>query len=261
MDKFRDLINKANEEIEKVKEWYYENVEAFDYMDLKLHNLSYYCYSQAKYDFPLCYADANNNGVSYFDMFCEDEYRNMQESLMDAHKIDFMSYHYQLGRTSSFYLHDRSIFEAESYIYWQYTLHNLMEKFYGDYYTTFDNNGNIDIEETFEDINESIIISEEIERELEYISTELFDDTTKDFEDMLLVYSYIKDFKDNQISIFKKWIEFYEEELQIEADNEKKYAEERSEICNSFIDEKLRTILVNSNITNENIKYIKGVMI
>lgn len=56
---YNKLLEKANGELKRVLDFIEKNIDAFSPMDLKLHDASFYDYSE---DFPLC---ANEN-IDYF---------------------------------------------------------------------------------------------------------------------------------------------------------------------------------------------------
>ena len=74
LEYLNDLITKAMHEINRVYTWINEHNEMiFEFHDLKLHDVSYYCYRDdgMKQDFPLCHADDGDDygKTSYFTTF------------------------------------------------------------------------------------------------------------------------------------------------------------------------------------------------
>ena len=89
MVEIKELVVKANEQCERIKDYITENEGMFDSMDLKLHDASFYEYRDMEKDFPLCYAD--NEGRyedSYFYRFCEATYDQFTDWCAEE-KIDF----------------------------------------------------------------------------------------------------------------------------------------------------------------------------
>ena len=265
-NKLRELTQKANEQIQRIKDWYEEHSKAFDYMDLKLHDVSYYCYSKMEKEFPLCYENDRHDEYSYFYRFCESEYDSMVEDLKENFKINFKDFHHQLGRTSSFYLHDENIFQFERFrINWYWTMNQIVSEIYGSHYgcyTAFDKNGSVDLEKSLESCEEYMDDTsayEYLNDEIEWIATEMYNDVLKKFEDMLFVYNYIKDFKENQVEIFKEWISYYENEFMEEKRKEEEYETKRQGLIAEFKNPVLRDVLnkyVHNNDAIENLLHI-----
>lgn len=247
----KTLAKKANEQIQRIKEWYEEHESAFEYMDLKLHDVSYYCCSKMVTEFPLCYANDRNDEYSYFYLFCDDEYRCMNEFLADNHKIKFNDFWHQLGRTSSFYLHNQDVFKFERHqINWYWTMNGIVSEIYGTYYgnyTEFDENGDVNlagslayIEANYSDKEGAM---ESLKNELEWLATEMFDDVQEYFADMFVVYDYIKNFKENQVEYFKEWLQFYEDEHAEEKRKEMEREIQRQSLIAKFENPALREVL------------------
>lgn len=255
-NKYSELIIKANEQIKEVCDWLKEHEEAFHYLDLKLHDVYYYCYSEMEKDFPLCYAMDNgdsNYTESYFYMFCEASYNQMTDYFAEE-KIEFIRR--QLGRTSSFYLYDGKIVEINTCgrryygIDFSQTLYNAMYELYcSSVYLDFDDNGEINTECIECEDEEEFI--DYYKPELEYIINDLYEDFTKHFEDTLKVYDYIKDFKENQVEYFKEWLQFYEDELEGQKKKEEEYEQRRQDLIAQFKSSVLREIL-NKYVTSCN---------
>lgn len=225
----KNKILLANKEIEKVVNFLKENIKAFNYMNLKLHDVSYYCYREMEKDFPLLEEEVGE--YNYFYLFCEQEYDFFEEDLKENFKIDFCKMRHQLGRTSSFYLHDQKTIDITvNGFNFDNTIHNLIYNFYSssvyleDY---FKKDGTIDIDKvSTDDFKE---YEEVITDELDYIIKELYKDFNTYVEDIITVYNYIKDFKDNQVETFKEFLKYHqeqkEEELRLEKEEEDKAIE------------------------------------
>ena len=215
----KEKVNQANQEIQKVVDFLKENYEAFDNMDLKLHDVSYYCYSKFSTDFPLL-----TDETDWFYMFCDDQYRLFKEDLQLSKGIDLDDMRCQLGRTSSFYLHDRNIIDINiNRLDYKNTIYNFIDKNYNDVIYTDDyllNAGFIDEEKTFDDDEIS-----DIEDTLDYIISDLYKDVFAYCEDIITVYTALTDFKDNQVEIFKEYMQYYQEEKEEEIRLEKEEQE------------------------------------
>lgn len=261
----KELVAKANEQIKRLKAWYEEHRKAFDSMNLKLYDVSYYCCKEMEKDFPLCYAndsDGNYCEYSYFYMFCEQEYDSMVEFLAEEHNIQFKDFHHSVGRTSSFYLHNQNIFQFESFqLNWFWTMNQILNELYVTYYsnyTEFNKDGSVNFEKLIQDIEkysmDKDMSYERLKNELEWLATEMYDEVVKYFDDMLTVYDYISDFKENQVKNFKDWLQFYEDELAEEKRKEEEYEDTRQNLIAKFENSVLREILNTYVPSNEAIE-------
>lgn len=209
-------LEKANGELKRVLDFIEENIDAFSPMDLKLHEASFYDYSE---DFPLC---AEKKDLFYD--FCELEYETFTEWCKEE-CIDFDKMIHHIGRTSSFYLHnliDKNM---------DYVLYNIINEYgcwwYCEYFSI--ENGII-VDTDIEDYEDETIEA------LEYIVYELYDDFVNGCADMLKVYSYIKDFKDNQVDNFKLYLEDIESCLLADLKAEEEAKEKSKKICDNIKD-------------------------
>lgn len=217
----KEKVNQANQEIQKVVDFLKENNKAFEYMDLKLHDVSYYCYTKFSTDFPLL-----TDETDWFSMFCDDQYRMFEEDLQGNQGIDFDDMRCQLGRTSSFYLHDRNVIDIDVNSFnLKNTIYNIMYENYG-YLTGAESylleSGIID-----ENMMFAVDEIEEIEEEIDYIYTNLYNDTVDYCKDIITVYTALKDFKENQVEVFKEYLQYYQEEKE-EEERQTKEAEEKA---------------------------------
>lgn len=190
----------ANEQIRKVIGYLKQNEKYMDYMDLKLHDVSFYDFET---DFPLCFKNDTNDEYSYFYLFCEDNYNMFVEDLAENFNINFEKMKVQLGRTSSFYLqnfYDKNI---------DCLLENLS---YDDACMNFTEFENGKIKPYGEYTEED----EEVQEELDYFIDDFYNSVVKRFKDIIIVYDYIEDFKKNQVEYFKEYLQSQEEELEEE---------------------------------------------
>lgn len=233
-EKMRKKVNAANQEIKKVFEWFESHQKQLDYTDLKLHDVSWFCYKDMESEFPLCYADASENNTDYFYRFCVVSYDQMVEELKQD-GIEYKVYH--IGRTSSFYTHDGRIISWDRRGYgidFESTIPDALENIYGGY-------GIPDI--VFEATKEPMIRTDNIDDDdfceyedcIDYIASgDFLKDIENEFSDALRIREYIDDFKQNQVEYFKEYIQMYEDDLQAEADKEAAEESKRIEALTMF---------------------------
>lgn len=262
MMEIKEMMKKANEQCMRIKNYIIENEDMFSSMNLKLYDASFYECEDMAEDFPLCYADNEERiETSYFYRFCEATYDQFTDWCAEE-KIDFRTMCHHIGRTSSFYLYDKELVQRENgRINWSWTVYNIFyELGYPNYYRLleFDNEGNVDEEESFK-YNEDYYTKEEwieeLKPALQYIIDEMYDDFMKEIEDVKKVYEYIKDTKDNQVEYFKEYLEFYETNLQGEKDKRDKEMAEGKEIIVKM-PKKIRSIMNRSGLDNGDLKVV-----
>lgn len=200
-------IKRANKQLKKVMRFLQENEKAFSMLDLKLHDVSYYCYSHMFADFPELY---ENDQDSYFYDFCECEY----DCMIEYFEENDIAYNPEyIGRTSSFYLSKYISFSCRCPygIDFQQSIYDLL---YENGYTCdcmpeITENGLIDTtDEYIKDCYENI----------DYIASgDFFKDVKKQLSDCIKAYEYIADFKNNQVEYFK---DFCDNEMQCRIDND-----------------------------------------
>lgn len=214
---YETLLAKANEEVKKVVDFIKANDDMFDTHDLKLHDVSYYCYKDMEDEFPLCYAETD---YGYFEIFCNCEYDEFMDWCAE-HNINFDKIIDRVGRTSQFYLHkwhDRDI------DYMLYNIVNDIDCWYRCDYINFTDGviTSTDIETYEEETMETLL----------YFVEDFYDDFMKAIEDMVEVYEYIKGFKENQVEYFKDFLYGYEEQLAYEEEMKAKAEKERISVIN-----------------------------
>ena len=231
-----EKIELANKELNKVKDFLEKNEDAFQYMDLKLHDVSYYCGSEEmKEEFPLCsqYVDNYNYDINYFNDFCDINYETFLGDLKEIYGIDFRDMYHQLGRTSKFYLHDRNLIDVNcNGIDYDETFYMFINEYseangYG-IYTNFVN-GKIKIDEDYLDAIRDY--EEEVENEIDYIINDFYNDFIGYCEDIITVYKWIEDFKDNQLVYFKDYLTCEEETLEANEELKKENQLRSANIC------------------------------
>ena len=99
------MDTKKIEEVKnKIANYISEHKNMFDYMDLKMHEASYWVYNNAE-----DYGFTDDEARDIFYAWCECSYEDFVYDLKENYGIDFNKIRYQLGRTSKFYLHDESV--------------------------------------------------------------------------------------------------------------------------------------------------------
>lgn len=213
----KELISKANAELKRLMDWFEEHKKAFDYLDLKLHDVSYYNWDKAKEEFPIVFEEYKADDLFYW--FCEDSYENMREYFREE-GITYKTK--QLGRTSSFYLHDCELVEFtgryRDEFNWEYMLYNLINHYgYCDTVPDITQDGKIDENDQY---------LEDCETNLKYIATEMYDEITKAFGDTVKCYEYIRDFKEHQVEYYKEELEYRQDEILNEREAERQREED-----------------------------------
>lgn len=203
-----NLIIKANENLNEVVQIIRNNQAAFESMNLKLYDTSYYSCSEAETDFPEIEEDMND---LFYD-FCDISYHFMVE--------DFNMYGYEwekrqcIGRTSSFYL---SGYQIRGYRTETEDIDDIL-------YSIIEQVGYPDIP----DIEDGQIVindyTEDCIDNLEYIGSEEFiQDFNKEISGILKMYEYIKDFKDNQVEYFKEYLQGIQDDILYQREQEEKH--------------------------------------
>lgn len=213
----KELIAKANAELKRLMDWFEENKEAFNDLDLKLHDVSYYNWFKAEEEFPIVFEEYKADDLFYW--FCEVSYDNMLEYFREE-GITYKTK--QLGRTSRFYLHDNELIEFtgryRDEFRWEYMLYNLVNHYgYNDTVPNITENGTIDETDQY---------LEDCETNLEYIATEMYDEITKVFDDTVKCYEYIRDFKEHQVEYYKEELEYRQDEILNEREAERQRGED-----------------------------------
>lgn len=216
---FEHIMDMADEENKKLITWLNENIDAFQMMDLKLHDASFYEYDKLDEEYPLVakdYADAREL-FSPFCAFCESCYDQFTDWLAEE-KIDWNKMQHQVGRTSSFYLHDEGNFVCVSKTAYQNcvdiprTLSCIMGELGYEYEDVeYLDNGLIDRESVVKKYPDGRL-------NLFYIASgQMLREAKEKLEDTIKVYQYIKDVKDNQVAYFKEWLDAQEDILEPKA--------------------------------------------
>ena|GEM_PF-4160102 len=192
------IYDKADAQLEKIRNWFDEHDGAFQSMDLKLHDAFFV---DVKNEFPAVAEYYDEDESSAFYSFCESTYDQFTEWMAEE-KIDWNKMQKHVGRTSSFYLHDEGdgvVLSRHDYsIDFESSISNLFYEL-GDPYDDIKltNEGKLDRDQNFQDNIENLM----------YLASGSFaEDIEKRYEDMLKVYDYIKDTKEHQVEYFKDWL-------------------------------------------------------
>lgn len=196
---FQSAKRLLQKELDKCFKLLKDNEEKWnDYMDLKLHYASTadisFEHNNAIVNFD---NEAQNN---WFCTFCEDSYNMFLEDLKENEGIDFNELRDNVGRTSSFYLGKLHNNEKDKYTCalaeasYEFSMTNLKfnEDENGIHFIDNDLSGCEDIEDT---VNNMLALAET-----------MYDDLKDKLDEIIYVYDYIKDFKDNQVEYFKDYV-------------------------------------------------------
>lgn len=245
--KLMKTINLANIELKKISDFILENQKALcSYMNLKLHDLnSYYCCSQFEKDFPLYYESQDKKEYGAFYWFCDDNLMFFND-WVNENKIDFREMRNDLGRTSSFYLDDNEKFielDKNDKLDFNVTIENILNYNYGtmEYINIddliVDEKININyVQKCINDLEENELINIELIELIEQMANNACINNLKhSCQDVLKVFEYITDFKNNSIENFKDECNCREGDLQLIIDEEIEENKEHNIIINSII--------------------------
>ncbi|MFR7913837.1 tyrosine-type recombinase/integrase [Eubacterium ramulus] len=182
MTEIKELIEKANEQCKRIKDYITENKGMFSSMDLKLHDASFYEFGKMENDFPMCFKENEDRscGYTYFYDFCEDRYDQFKE-WCEEEKINFMAMCHHIGSTSSFYLYEKELIERNyGEISWSWTMGNIFDElaYPSSSMVEFDLNGDIDewivLRASMNSDNEALFLTKKGSRVTESAIKELF---------------------------------------------------------------------------------------
>ena len=161
--------------------------------DLKLHDVSYYIGEKLGEVDGLDYREYNNLYCRMFELFCEDNYNIFEED-----EKNYNIKRVYLGHTSSFYIESSYHDIIDSYYYpsnyrEEYDLEEKKSMLLDEF--LFNQLG------IYEDCIEDYYSTKE---DFIYMLNE-YEDFLDTIEEIYGGYEYIRDFKENQIDIFKDW--------------------------------------------------------
>ena len=220
------MINKMNLVCENVLKYLEDNKDVFASMNLKVYDASYYSYKQAKEDYPLLTEGQISDTFWYF---CEQEFDCFVDDLKEL-GINWHKIHKQIGSTSSFHLKPEN---TDRIVYFNNRVGHCNEI---DKITTIsellyvlDYNN---LEYTAEGISFDNYIEEDEKEDYANNFIDNFEKEIKDLlQDCITTYENIKSFKDNQIEIFKDYLEQENEYVKDCKEEEKKQLEKYKEDC------------------------------
>lgn len=234
---YTELLNLANGEIERVKQYLKDNENAlFTMHDLKLHDVSYYLFDDFGTDFPL--TSANYNSDDIFNFYCQCTFDIFNECVKSDCEQDFETLAHYIGRTSKFYLNDFS--DRDNAIF------DLFNDFSDRYLW-----GKIDIDD-----DEKIIVVGESDATADFITfiNDFYSYVGGRCYPFIKCYETIEAFKENQVDSFKEFISCnYETTLREKADAERAKEKADNETIRALI-EKYK-IPENDAITMKNTIY------
>lgn len=196
---FQSAKRLLQKELDKCFKLLKDNEEKWNnYMDLKLH---YACTENVDFEHYDAKITFDNEVQSrWFYTFCDDMFEQFLNNLMTDKGIDFKELRDNIGRTSSFYLGKLHNTEKDKYscalaeASYEFNITNLEfnEDENGIHFIDNDLSGYEDIEDT---VNGMLALVET-----------MYDDLKDKLDEIIYVYDYIKDFKDNQIEYFKDYV-------------------------------------------------------
>lgn len=199
---FQSAKRLLQKELDKCFKLLKDNEEKWNnYMDLKLH---YACTENVDFEHYDAKITFDNEVQSrWFYTFCDDMFEQFLNDLMTDKGIDFKELRDNVGRTSSFYLGKLHNTEKDkyccalteaSYDFATYYGNELLfsENENGIYLTVSDDIADERIEETVNDMLE--------------MTEAIYSDLKDKLDEIIYVYDYIKDFKDNQVEYFKDYV-------------------------------------------------------
>lgn len=220
-----NTINDAKKGIQRVIDYLKENENVWNTSrTLKLYD-AFFKSDELMNQYPLVAEKYNASDLFYW--FCEDSLEEFTEWMKECDISDCREY---IGRTSSFYLTD---------------LHD--DNMNGVIETLIDYNYGwlCGLELSVSDSEINIEITEEEEEapaNLDYLANDFLDDVKRYLADAVKIAEYIDGFMQNQVGYFKEFIEFRNEILKEEAEEEAKkeadflgkYSELISAMTNTF---------------------------
>lgn len=196
---FQSAKRLLQKELDKCFKLLKDNEEKWNcYMDLKLHYASTENVDFEHYDAKITFD--NEVQSRWFYTFCDDMLEQFLNDLMTVKGIDFNELKDNIGRTSSFYLGKLHNNEKDKYscalteASYEFNITNLEfnEDENGIHFIDNDLSGYEDIEDT---VNGMLALVET-----------MYDDLKDKLDEIIYVYDYIKDFKDNQVEYFKDYV-------------------------------------------------------
>lgn len=171
-----------------------------EYMDLKLHYAST-TNPRIEGDGYTVEFDDDKCSEMFYD-FCETEYDNFLEDLMENFEIDFDELRDRVGRTSSFYLgtmhnnYNNKYFIALAEASKSFNVSPLVFEQKEDGKIFFDETASEEYTEDLEDMTTQML----------YLVEDMYDELCDHLKPIETVYDIIHDFKENQVENYKEWV-------------------------------------------------------
>ena len=236
-----DLLLQAQKEIDRAKQYLTDNENAlFTMHDLKLHDVSYYCYTDFVKDFPLLAQESGE--YNEFHAYCDVTFDTFQEDIKAECNADFETLAHYIGHTSKFYLNDFDSYGNDPGNAIEYLFYELADL----WRTGIDLQDNQQLYIMGVDIDE---YGDAIRDDLTEIINNFYNMTVEHCAPFIRCYEILKAFKDNQVSDFKEFCSYHETELQEQ--REKEIAQEKAD------NETIRALIDKYSITPDDVKTIK----
>lgn len=199
---FQSAKRLLQKELDKCFKLLKDNEEKWNcYMDLKLHYASTENVDFEHYDAKITFD--NEVQSRWFYTFCDDMLEQFLNDLMTVKGIDFNELKDNIGRTSSFYLGKLHNTEKDKYCCALTEASYEFATYYGDELTFSENENGIYL--TISDNIADERIEETVNDMLEMTEV-IYSDLKDKLDEIIYVYDYIKDFKDNQVEYFKDYV-------------------------------------------------------
>lgn len=199
---FQSAKRLLQKELDKCFKLLKDNEEKWNcYMDLKLHYASTENVDFEHYDAKITFD--NEVQSRWFYTFCDDMLEQFLNDLMTVKGIDFNELKDNIGRTSSFYLGKLHNTEKDKYCCALTEVSYEFATYYGDELTFSENENGIYL--TISDNIADERIEETVNDMLEMTEV-IYSDLKNKLDEIIYVYDYIKDFKDNQVEYFKDYV-------------------------------------------------------
>ena len=189
-----------NKELDKCTALLKENEDKWNEpLDLKLHDICIYDDS-CDFDYGGAHVHFTEEALQeYFELFCNTEY-NFFIDWCESEGIDFDELRQSIGRTSKFYLGSMHNNYEDKYTV---ALAKVCDAFNMSPFEVIDSDGKIVVTNYMEKENDvDCVITEALS-----LAECVYDDLKNTMDDIIKVYDYIKDFKDNQVESFKNFVE------------------------------------------------------
>lgn len=220
--KFSKKLVEANKVLDWAEEFFKQDVFT-DYTDLKLHNISSSFKAEEYVKEEILERMNDTIWADVFNWFCDLSYDNLDEDCKADFGKPFRDCISHIGRTSSFYIRVGETFEiCDDYLD---TINNVISyyavsEFEIDDYLNNENHFDVDmVRNYFLNYEYRQYIEEEVSGFIDvvdYIIEEMERDILKDTADMIKLWNYIDDFKENQCKYFAS---FLENEFEVSPEN------------------------------------------